>query len=151
MPKESKTTRTTGSLGKAEHYFEGVGRRKEAIARVRFYPETKTSGKHQLQVNNRDYKTYFPLLRLQVDLVSPMRAVKTMPDKFGVSAIVAGGGTTSQEEAIRLGLSRALIKFNPDLRKELKELGLLSRDARVVERKKYGLRKARRATQWRKR
>ena len=83
--------------------------------------------------------------------MGPIKAVKTIPEKFAISALVTGGGVTAQEEAVRLGLSRALIKFDPEARKELKGLGFLSRDARVVERKKYGLRKARRATQWKKR
>jgi small subunit ribosomal protein S9 len=149
MPREAKTT--VKAAAPKDLYFEGVGRRKEAIARVRFYPETKTAAKHAIQINKRDYKAYFPLLRLQLDLVAPMKVVKTIPEKFSISAMVVGGGVTAQEEAVRLGLSRALIKFGPELRKELKVAGFLSRDARVVERKKYGLRKARRATQWKKR
>jgi small subunit ribosomal protein S9 len=151
MARETKPTTKTAAVSKADLYFEGVGRRKEATARVRFYPEPKAVVKHVIQVNKRDYKSYFPLLRLQLDLMGPIKAVRTIPEKFTVSAVVAGGGVTAQEEAVRLGLSRALIKFSPETRKELKELGFLSRDARVVERKKYGLRKARRATQWKKR
>lgn len=151
MPREVKQT-TKAAAAPKDLYFEGIGRRKEAIARVRFYPETKAVAKHDaIQINKRDYKTYFPLLRLQLDLVAPMKILKTIPEKFTISAMVNGGGVTAQEEAVRLGLSRALIKFNPELRKELKVAGFLSRDARVVERKKYGLRKARRATQWKKR
>lgn len=145
MAREIKSKAKSGGT-----YFEGVGRRKEAIARVRFYPESG-SAKNPVQVNERDYKSYFPILRLQIDLLKPIKAVRTVSDKYGISAMVNGGGQTAQEEAIRLGLSRALIKFSPEARKELKAMGFLSRDARVVERKKYGLRKARRATQWKKR
>ena len=150
MAEDIKTTKTAAA-SKTELYFEAVGRRKEAIARVRFYPESKSAAKHAVQINKRDYKSYFPLLRLQLDLMSPIKILKTIPEKFAISAMVNGGGVTAQEEAVRLGLSRALIKFNPEARKELKVSGFLSRDARVVERKKYGLRKARRATQWKKR
>ncbi|MCL4404988.1 MAG: 30S ribosomal protein S9 [Patescibacteria group bacterium] len=149
MAKETKSTTKTSTARKAEPYFEGIGRRKEAIARVRFYPAK--AQKSSILVNERDYKSYFPILRLQIDLANPLKAVRAVPEKFGVSALVSGGGLTAQEEAIRLGLARALIKFSPEARKDLKVLGLLSRDARVVERKKYGLRKARRATQWKKR
>ncbi len=152
MAKETKSTTKTAAAPKIGPYFEGVGRRKEAVARVRFYPESSgASAKQAVSVNRRDYKSYFPLLRLQIDLMAPIKAVKPTPDKFAISAMVNGGGVNAQEEAVRLGLSRALIKFNPEARKELKALGFLSRDARVVERKKYGLRKARRATQWKKR
>lgn len=150
MPREAKATTKTSAASK-DLYFEGIGRRKEAIARVRFYPESKVVAKHAVQINKRDYKSYFPLLRLQLDLLAPMKAIKIAPEKFAISGLVSGGGVAAQEEAVRLGLSRALIKFNPEARKELKEMGFLSRDARVVERKKYGLRKARRATQWKKR
>jgi small subunit ribosomal protein S9 len=138
---------------KPERYFEGVGRRKSAVARVRFYPGASAAkaGSPAIVVNEREFKSYFPLRRLHDDLLSPLKIVKTVPDKFSVSARVKGGGTTAQEEAVRLGLARALAKFSPESRKELKDLRLLTRDARVVERKKYGLRKARRASQWRKR
>ncbi len=136
---------------KTEKYFEGVGRRKSAIARVRFYPAAAKATKHPIAVNGREVNSYFPLKRLQKDLLVPLKIVKTVPEKFGVSAKVAGGGMTAQEEAIRLGLARALSAFSPEFRKELKDLGLLTRDARVVERKKYGRRKARRAPQWKKR
>ena len=136
---------------KNEKYFEAVGRRKCAIARVRFYPNVLKAGKHSITVNGRDTDSYFPIKRLQNDLIAPLKIVKTVPEKFMVTAKVLGGGIMAQEEAIRLGLTRALMKFSPEFRKELKDLGLVKRDPRVVERKKYGLRKARRASQWKKR
>jgi small subunit ribosomal protein S9 len=148
--KASERTRQSPAI-KYERYFEGVGRRKSAVARVRFYPATLKAGKSAIIVNSRDLESYFPLKRIQDDLVMPLRVAKTIPKRFSVSAKVTGGGITAQEEAIRLGLARALVKFSPELRKELRDLGLLTRDARVVERKKYGLHKARRATQWKKR
>lgn len=149
--KETKKEVKSAVATKAEKYFEGVGRRKSAIARVRFYPATSKTAKHALTVNGRESGSYFPLKRLQNDLIAPLKIVRTVPKEFSVSARVTGGGVTAQEEAIRLGLARALVKFSPEFRKELKDLGLLTRDARVVERKKYGRRKARRAPQWKKR
>ncbi len=144
-------TETHRIAAKPEKYFEAVGRRKSAVARVRFYPEVFKSGKHPITVNGREANSYFPLKRLQEDLFSPIKVVKTVPQKFSISALVSGGGVMAQEEAVRLGIARALVKFGPEFRKELKDLRLLTRDARVVERKKYGLRKARRASQWKKR
>ncbi len=128
-------------------YFEGVGRRKSAVARVRFYPSTKDEEK--LTVNGLDPKKYFSLARYERSAVAPFRALK---DKGGEAQVsVKGGGIMAQSEAIQLGLARALIKFNPDLKKELRAFGYLTRDPRMVERKKYGLKKARRAPQWTKR
>jgi len=151
MPaKKTKKTKQPIVL-KPEKYFEGIGRRKSAVARVRFYPSISKAVKHAIMVNGSEPNSYFPVKRLQNDLIKPLKVVKTIPEKFSISASVAGGGLTAQEEAIRLGLARALTKFAPESRKELKDLGLLTRDARVVERKKYGLRKARRAPQWKKR
>ena len=125
MPREVKPKTKTAAAAKADMYFEGVGRRKEAIARVRFYPESKAVAKSAIMVNKKDYKSYFPLLRLQIDIMRPIKAVRTIPEKFAVSALVYGGGVAAQEEAVRLGLSRALIKFSPEARKELKVLGFL--------------------------
>ncbi len=130
---------------KKERYFEAIGRRKEAIARVRLY--TKKSG---LEVNGRDSQNYFPIERLQKKAFSPLEKMK-ITDKLGIVAMVKGGGINAQSEAISLGIARALTKFNPDFKKRLRRFGYLTRDARVVERKKYGLKKARRAPQWKKR
>lgn len=133
-------TKTTEKLA----YFEARGSRKSSVARVRLYAHKKG-----ITVNDRDYKEYFPLTREQEAMTSPLRLVGQ--EDLGVSAHVAGGGLTAQSEAIRLGVARALLKVNPDLRIRLRSAELLTRDAREVERKKYGLKKARRASQWAKR
>ncbi len=130
---------------KAERYFEGIGRRKTAVARVRIVP-----GKGGISVNNMDAKEYFRVQGLHEIISSPLDNLK-MADKFDISAKVSGGGINAQAEAIRLGLSRALVLLNPDLKKPLRGLGFMTRDSRMVERKKYGLKKARRAPQWQKR
>ena len=130
---------------KRERYFEAVGRRKTAIARVRLY--TKKTG---IEVNNQDFQKYFPILRLQKKITAPLEKMKII-NKLGAVVKVKGGGINAQAEAISLGIARALVKFNPDFRKRLRRVGYLTRDARVVERKKYGLKKARRAPQWQKR
>jgi small subunit ribosomal protein S9 len=130
-----------------QKYFEGVGRRKTAIARVRFYPPESDTKNGVFTVNAVDYKKYFPIIRFQKAVYSPLKVVSG----GAVEAKVKGGGIMAQSESITLGLGRALIKFNPDLKKELRTLGYLTRDARMVERKKYGLKKARRAPQWGKR
>jgi len=124
-------------------YFEGVGRRKKAVARVRFSPTG--SG---FKVNGIDYKTYFTNVRFQKSAEAPM---KTSGVKGEVSVKTYGGGVMAQSDAVGLGLARALVKFNPDFKKEFRTMGYLTRDSRMVERKKYGLKKARRAPQWRKR
>lgn len=128
-----------------EKYYEAVGRRKTATARVRLY--TKTKG---LIVNEKDFKVYFPIIRLQKLMTAPFETMKA-GDKFGFTAKVSGGGIMAQSEAVALGISRALVKFNQDFKKRLRRAGHLTRDARAVERKKFGLKKARRAPQWSKR
>jgi len=138
--KEEKTPTT-----KKEKYFEAVGRRKTSVARVRLY--SKKSG---VIVNEKDYLEYFPILRLQKTVISPLEEMK-IADKVGAVVKVKGGGIKSQAEAIRLGIARALVLYNPNFRKRLKRKRYLKRDSRVVERKKYGLKKARRAPQWQKR
>ncbi len=138
----AKTKSATAEKGK---YFEGLGRRKTATARVRFYPEGKDSS---FTVNGADYKEYFPVARFQRSAVAP---IKSSSVKGSVEVKVRGGGIMAQSEAITLGLARAIAKFNPDFKKEFRTLGYLTRDSRMVERKKFGLKKARRAPQWRKR
>lgn len=133
---------------KAERYFYAVGKRKTAIATVRIYPSDKAEA--EVTVNDRTFENYFSIPRLR-DLVKEPLALAGADAKFDVSAKVRGGGTNAQAEAIRLGISRALVEFNPELRKSLRDNGLLTRDSRIVERKKPGLRKARRAPQWAKR
>lgn len=128
-------------------YFEGVGRRKTAVARVRFFPSSKDG--EGLIVNGLLYEKYFSLVRFRQAAVAPFRVLKEKGGEAVVS--VKGGGIMAQSEAVRLGLARALVKFDPDLKKELRAFGYLTRDPRMVERKKYGLKKARRAPQWTKR
>lgn len=131
---------------KAEKYFEAVGRRKTAVARVRIFQNKEGS----MTINNRDFKAYFPLASQRIKANAPAEALK-LKDKLKVIVKVNGGGSTAQAEAIRHGLSRALVVFNEEFRKMLRGLGYLTRDSRMVERKKYGLKKARRAPQWQKR
>jgi small subunit ribosomal protein S9 len=123
----------------------GLGRRKSAVARVRILP-----GSGKMTVNRRDADEYFRNARERQFLRRPF-AVVELQDKFDVHVNVHGGGTASQAEAVRLGISRALVKVNAELEPKLKEHDLLTRDSRMKERKKYGLRGARRGTQFSKR
>lgn len=124
--------------------FHGVGRRKKAIARVRLVP-----GAGNILINKRDIDNYFGLETLKMTVRQPLVLTKTTG--FDVLVNVNGGGLTGQSGAIRHGISRALIKANPELRAELKRAGFLTRDPRMKERKKYGLKGARRAPQFSKR
>ena len=130
---------------KETRYIEAIGRRKEAVARVRLSKETPG-----LIINNKTLEQYFPLLSMQNKVLSPFKETK-IENKFFISIKVKGGGITGQAEAIRLGISRCLAQINEKIKPLLREKGLLTRDSRVVERKKYGLKKARRAPQWQKR
>lgn len=132
-------------MAKDTKYIESVGRRKRATARVRITPATKTS----YTVNEKEGDEYFPTLQLQKVLHDALTLIEGAT--FQVSAKVMGGGTPSQAEAIRLGIARALVKDDLERRGELKAAGFLKRDPRVKERKKFGLRSARRAPQWSKR
>lgn len=134
---------------KKKKYFYAVGRRKTSIAQVRIFEKEKV-GDGDYTVNNKKSGDYFQTVSLQNTIFSPLKSVG-MYGKFGFSVLVRGGGTKGQSEAVRLGISRALIKFDESLRKALKDLGFLTRDSRMVERKKPGLKKARRAPQWQKR
>jgi len=127
-------------------YFEGLGRRKTSVARVRIWQKSNSA---EIKVNEKDYWEYFPVLEHQKILLAPLSLVGL--NNYLITIKVKGGGKKGQVEASRLGISRALLKINPDYRPLLKKAGFLTRDARVVERKKFGLRKARRARQWRKR
>ena len=129
----------------ASSYLETVGRRKEAVARVRL-----REGTPKILINDKELNLYFPSQDLQEKVIFPLRVTNTL-NKFLITIKVQGGGPTGQAEAIRLGISRALLKFDENLKPILRANSLLTRDARVVERKKYGLHKARRARQWRKR
>lgn len=130
-------------------YVEGLGRRKAAVARVRV--STNPSKKvMDITVNDKPYTEYFPMLFLQKLADAPLRKLRIF-EAYRMNIRADGGGPKGQAEAIRLGLARALLKIEPDWRQRLKKAGFLTRDSREVERKKYGLHKARRAPQWSKR
>jgi small subunit ribosomal protein S9 len=128
-----------------QQYFYGTGRRKSSVARVRVYP-----GSGNITINGRDIDDYFGLDTLKLIVRQPLALTETA-EQFDVVCTVAGGGVTGQAGAIRHGLSRALLLFNPELRSVLKKAGFLTRDPRMKERKKYGLKAARRAPQFSKR
>ena len=122
-----------------------IGRRKTAIARAYL-----SSGKGEIKVNNRDFKDYFPSEVLQIIVKQPLITTE-QNNNFSININVFGGGLSGQAEAIRLSIARALVELNPESRPTLKAEGFLTRDSRMVERKKYGRRKARRAFQFSKR
>ena len=122
-----------------------VGRRKSSIARVYL-----KEGSGEIIINGKDYKTYFPQENIQFNVVDPFNVVEVM-GSYDVKVNVKGGGFKGQAEAIRLGICRALVQVNEDFRKPLKEKKYMTRDARVVERKKYGKPKARKSFQFSKR
>lgn len=130
---------------KPERYFESVGRRKTAIARVRVFTRSGA-----FTVNGMPYGAYFSTPELQKIAEDALKKMKLW-ERFRISAVVSGGGIHAQSEAIRHGLARSLVAFNTDFRKRLKRAGFLTRDPRMKERKKFGLKKARRAPQWQKR
>ncbi len=127
-------------------YYEAVGRRKAASARVRLFPE----GEGAIVVNERPLEEYFCRQMDVIHLREPLEAAG-MENRFNISVLVKGGGIKGQAGAIRLGIARALLKVDADLRPTLRKSGFLTRDARVKERKKPGLLKARKATQYTKR
>lgn len=128
-----------------DRYIEAIGRRKTSVARVRITPASKTSYK----VNDRELASYFPTEDLQR---IAEEALKTASEsKFAVTVVLKGGGVHSQAEAMRHGISRALTEHDMRLRDVLKKAGLLKRDPRAKERRKFGLKKARKAPQWSKR
>lgn len=122
-----------------------TGRRKEAVARVRLLPGTGT-----FKLNGRGLEDYFPRAVLRMVVTEPLRLTNTL-DRYDVYAILEGGGMSGQAGALRHGIARALIAGDPTLRAELKRKGMLTRDARAKERRKYGLKKARKAPQFSKR
>ena len=129
--------------GKA--YFYGTGRRKSSVARVRLY-----NGTGKITINDRDIDDYFGLETLKLIVRQPLALTDSL-DKFDIVCRVSGGGVTGQAGAIRHGVARALLQFNEELRPALKKAGFLTRDPRMKERKKYGLKGARRAPQFSKR
>lgn len=124
---------------------QSTGRRKESVARVRFF-----DGSGQVVLNGRPLEDFFPTMAARMRVLEPLNLTQTQ-GRYDINATLEGGGTTGQADALRLGISRALIELDPELRPTLKKAGMLTRDSRIVESKKYGLRKARRAPQYTKR
>ncbi|HEX9645022.1 MAG TPA: 30S ribosomal protein S9 [Acidimicrobiia bacterium] len=124
---------------------QATGRRKSAVARVRLY-----DGSGQFSLNGRSLEDYFPQLALRLRVLDPLKVAEA-EGRYDVHATIEGGGFTGQTDALRLGIARALVGIDGELRPALKREGYLTRDSRKVERKKYGLRKARRAPQFTKR
>lgn len=126
-------------------FINALGRRKASVARVYL-----SQGKGEITVNGKDYKVYFPIAHIQQSILDPLTLLEV--DKlYDIKVNVKGGGVKGQAEAIRLGISRALVKLNEEFRSPLKAQKFLTRDARVVERKKYGKPKARKSFQFSKR
>lgn len=139
-------TKTKSTEVKSKPYIEAVGRRKTSVARVRLFH----AGNGGTTVNSKSMPDYFPTRELRSIIEDPFKKMD-ITEKFTITAKVSGGGIHSQAEALRHGISRALIKFNADFRKGLKKAGFLTRDSRMKERRKFGLKKARKAPQWSKR
>ncbi len=143
---KTKSVLIADSLKKRGKYIEAVGRRKTSIARVRLFENAKGG----ITVNGKDFFVYFPTTDLQRTVQEPLKETQLL-QKFEIEVKVTGGGISSQSGAVRHGIARALEKFQPVLRKPLKSLGFLKRDPRMKERRKFGLKKARKAPQWSKR
>lgn len=127
-------------------YFEAVGRRKTSVARVRIFSGDKAG----ITINGKEFLLYFPAFSLRRIAEEPLKETGFF-SKIRIEAKITGGGISSQAGALQHGIARALQKFQPDLRKNLKKLGFLRRDSRMKERRKFGLKKARKAPQWSKR
>lgn len=128
-----------------EEFIRGTGRRKESIARVRLYP-----GSGEFNVNNHTLEEYFPNRRHRIEILAPLVHME-LKESYDVIAKLEGGGISGQAGALRLGIARALVESDENLRTELKRAGFLTRDARIKERKKYGLKSARKKPQFSKR
>jgi small subunit ribosomal protein S9 len=149
--KKTTATKTTVAkkkeIAKDDRYVYAVGRRKTAVAQVRLYTVSQAE---TMMVNNRTVREYFGTIALETVALSPLKACG-LEETFKATVLVRGGGLNGQADAIKLGVARALLKHDILLRPTLKAQGFLTRDARAVERKKPGLKKARRAPQWAKR
>lgn len=141
----AKINKEKSALGR---YYEAVGRRKTSVARVRLFPEK--SSMPQILVNEKQHTVYFPTPELKRISESALKTIR-VDGSYKVVAKINGGGIHSQAEALRHGISRALLKVDLEHRKPLKMLGFLKRDPRMKERRKFGLKKARKAPQWAKR
>lgn len=140
----AKAKETVEPKAKPLAFFSGVGRRKTSVARVRLF-----NNAGEFLINGKTLEQYFPTIELKEIVLSPFKRIGL--ENFGASIKAKGGGIHSQAEAVRHGIAKALLVFNPELRKKLKTAGFLTRDARMRERKKFGLKRARRAPQWQKR
>lgn len=138
--------KTAAPKADTSRYLEAKGGRKTAVSRVRLF----TKGHSGITINGKDFKEYFREGDLQETVLRPL-AVMNMVKELGVTALVKGGGSRGQADAVALGIARALTLLDVEFRKKLRAENLLTRDSRAVERKKYGLKKARRAPQWAKR
>lgn len=145
MATAAKTSSKASKAIPKENFYRGTGRRKEAVARVRLYP-----GTGEVTVNNKTVGDYFGTEYLQALVKAPFGATETV-DRYNVIAAIAGGGVAGQAEALRHAIARALLLVNEDFRDELRKAGFLTRDQRAKERRKYGLKKARKAPQFSKR
>jgi small subunit ribosomal protein S9 len=125
--------------------IQATGRRKRSVARVRFQ-----DGSGQVTLNGKPLESYFPSMATRMRVMEPLTLTQTQ-GRYDIEASLDGGGTTGQADALRLGIARAIAELDPELRATLKKAGMLTRDSRIVESKKYGLRKARRAPQYTKR
>ncbi len=141
----AKTVKTTLKSVKTKEEYRAVGRRKSASARVRI-----DKGKGEVIINGQELKVYFPYFEMQEIVMAPLKALGKEKD-LDVSVKVNGGGKKGQAVAVQHGIARALVKWNEDFKKSLRAGAFLTRDSRVKERKKPGLKKARRAPQWSKR
>jgi small subunit ribosomal protein S9 len=130
----------------AVQYYEGIGRRKESTARVRLM-----SGSGKFVVNDRTAEDYFPRLGDLQLILAPLQTANENREQLDISVVVKGGGVTGQTSAVQLGVARALLKMNPDIRSAMRKAGFLTRDARIKERKKPGLKRARKAPTYTKR
>ena len=137
-----------------EKYFQAIGRRKESVARVRLYTKKSTDTAEEekalVVVNGKDYRNYFSDVNLWSVVESPLRKLKSL-NRFKATVVVHGGGLRGQADAIKHGISRALVEFDLNFRKKLKKSGFLTRDSRIKERRKYGHKKARKMGQFSKR
>ncbi len=138
---------TIKTIEKSERYIETVGRRKTSIARVRITPATKST----FEINGKTLEAYFPTKELRMTAEQAFLTSKLTTTKFKITALLKGGGISSQADALRHGIARGLIEYDVELRGKLKKAGLLKRDPRAKERRKFGLKKARKSPQWSKR
>jgi small subunit ribosomal protein S9 len=147
---EKASKKSESKAKPAEKYFQGIGRRKLSVAGAKLFAHSGKKSELEIIVNGKNHKTYFSLSELHDIVGSPLKAVQA-PEISKVTVAVRGGGIRGQAEAIRLAIARALVLYNADFKKSLRSADFLTRDARTVERKKAGLKKARRAPQFSKR